>query len=291
MNIFLRATLICLTVLNGRILSSTPPKFILADTIQAVVCGPEGADIITATDVQRPGIDGSRRSLEDKVMERRMYQDAVQFKMVPEKEVVQKNLQTVQRENNLTQDQLKEIFRAGGYSWEEGLQQFETMMAVNQIVSFKVMSRLIVPESEIVAFHEENPKIIEASYYLRRAEVPISVASTKSSLKQKLLSQEFYESLDWSDPFWIDHGDVAPEKQYIYKMIKNQIALNAVEGGFELFELVDKKDECIVPLEQRYDEIVNLLRQPKHKELMGNYKKELFNNAVVVYLPLPTYGG
>jgi hypothetical protein len=260
---------------------------ILVDSIQVVVYGPETTSILTNSDVYRRGIDGSTRTLDEKIFERKVYDDAVKFKMVPTKEEAEKRLQIVQKDNNISREQMVEIFKAGGYTYEQGLEQFQTMTAVNQIMSFKIMSRLIVPESEIKAYYEENPQYTQASYYIRRAEVPATAVTTKQELKEKLQNNTFYNSIAWSMPFWIDESEVAAEKQFIFKMEKNQITIVSTIDGFELFELVDKKEAQLIPFEQRYEEIVATLRQPKYQMLLEKYKKELEQNSVVVYQTPP----
>src|SRR5437867_1197347 len=72
----------------------------LLDTIQAVVYSEEGAEIVTKSDIDRPGLDGSFRTLEDVVLERLMYLDAKRFKILPDQDTIDKHLKAVQRENN-----------------------------------------------------------------------------------------------------------------------------------------------------------------------------------------------
>ena len=92
----------------------------LIDTIKAVIYGQERTDLVTFSDVTRPSIDGNQQTLEDQVLAKLICQDAARYKMEPDNEAVDKHLKAVQRENNVSLDELKSIFSAAGYTYEEG---------------------------------------------------------------------------------------------------------------------------------------------------------------------------
>ena len=97
-----------------------PDSAVTIDTIQAVVFGQGGAQVITRSDVTRPSLSGAPQSLDDLIFERLVFLDAQKYKIVPDEDAVDKYLALVQKENNLTLDQLKEVFASAGYSYEEG---------------------------------------------------------------------------------------------------------------------------------------------------------------------------
>lgn len=254
---------------------------VLINKIEAVVVGPEGNDIIDTFDVQRPGIDGRVRSLDDRIREREMYQDAKGMKLV-DKDQVQKQLKAVQKDNNLTEEGLQQIFKAGGYSYEEGVEQFEVMTAVNQVTGFKVASKMIVSEKDVRAYCNEHPEMLEAEYELAYARFPSYTASSASELKQKLSQKKL--SVSWDEAFWIKHSEIAPEKKAIYSLQKGQIYVSASQSGYELIKLVDKKDEKPVPIEQRYAEIERALQPSKYQQLFQAYLNELDEKNAVIRL-------
>src|SRR3989304_1325054 len=110
---------------------------ILLDSIKVVIYGVEGTEIITKSDVDRLSLEGKPRTLDDIILERLMYLDAKKFKMQPDEAAIEKHLGAIQRENNLSSNDLKQIFRSAGYSFEEGREQLGMMSAVNSIVDFK----------------------------------------------------------------------------------------------------------------------------------------------------------
>lgn len=256
-------------------------KKVLINKIEAVVVGPEGSDIIDTFDVQRPGIDGRVRTLNDRIREREMYQDAKTMKLV-DKEQVQKQLKAVQKENNLTEDALKNIFKSGGYTYEEGLEQFEMMTAVNQITGFKVASKMIIPEKDVIAYCNEHPEMLEAEYELSFASIPLYQASSAKELKQKLTQKQL--SIAWDEPFWIKKSEIAAEKKAIHALTKGQVYVSKGASGYELIKLIDKKEERPVPVKDRYAEVERALQPVKYQQLFQSYLQELDDKMAVIRL-------
>ena len=258
------------------------------DTIKVILFGDDRSDIITQSDAERPSLDGHSRNLDDLVLERLIYQDAARYKMLPTEDAVDKRLQAVQRENNLTQDDLKNIFRSSGYSYEEGRELFAIMTGVGTVLDFKIMSRLIVPEKDIIAYYKDHPVLQEATFQLERALVIrpecLHVDKFKDELKSLVETGESCLEVEWSSPFWVNKGDLAGDKQFITTM---EIGTTAIEqetaAGVELLKLVDKHDEHNMSLEDRYHEIADLLKRPKYEEMFNTYKTELLNSAALLY--------
>lgn len=258
------------------------------DTIKAVLFGDERTDIITLSDVQRPSLDGHQRSLEDLVLERAMYQDAARYKMLPTEDAVIKRLQAVQRDNKLSKDDLERIFRTSGYTYEEGKELFAIMTAVGTVLDFKIMSRLIVPEKDIITYYQEHPVMQDATFQLERALVICPPGWTndkfKDELKLLIESGKSCLEIDWSNSFWVNKGDLAADKQFITTMDIDSIAIvQETAAGVELLKLLNRRDEHLMSLEDRYHEIADLLKRPKYEEMFKAYKDELLDYAAILY--------
>lgn len=291
--------LVLLTVSTAHIYSDQKPivdnkktveddGLFLLDDIKAIIYGQERTDLITYSDVARPSIDGKSQTLEDLVLSRLICQDASRYKMDPDNEAVDKHLKAVQRENNLSLDDLKHIFSSAGYTYEEGREQFRIMTAVGSMVDFRVRSRLIVPEKDIQAYYKEHPLIKESAYQVERAQVEapygMDHAQFLEELQKLIDTGKTILDVQWSEPFWINKSELAQDKQFLTTLEVGCIAMGAESAaGTELFKLMNKKEEHIVSLEERYNEIADLLKRPKYTELFEQYKKDLFNNAAVVY--------
>ncbi len=261
----------------------------LLDNIAAVVFAQEGTQIITASELERKSLDGNIRTLDDLVYEKLMILDAQKFKIAPDEDQIDKHLESVQRENNLTLDQLKTIFTNAGYSYEEGREQFGIISLINQLLDFKIRSRLIVPEKEVVAYYNANPEKEDARYLIQRGYVPY--ATTKERDEQREDIENFvhgrngFVSIEWQEPFWIEKNEIAQDKEFIMRMQAGDISSPvATEDGFELFKLKDFAPERLKTMDERYREISDILRRPKHEQLLNEYKKQLMENSSVLYL-------
>lgn len=266
-----------------------PANAYLLDTVEAVVFGQEGTKIITRAELERPSLDGRFRTLDDLVYENLMILDAQRFKMVLDEDMIDKHLAAVQRENNLKPDDLKNIFNAAGYTQEDGRRQFGVISIINQLLDFKIRSRLIVPEKEVVAYYNANPEMQDASYYIQRAFIPF--AYDRSTQEQQAEIQRFLDDniglveIDWQEPFWIEEAELAQSMKFITTMEVGCIGeLKETEEGFELFKLVEKKPARALSLEERYRTIAELLRRPRYEQLLTEYKKQLMDGASVTYL-------
>ncbi len=265
-----------------------PKERYLVDTIRVVIFGQEETDIITESDLKRPSLEGALRSKDDIILERLIYLDAKKFQLLPDEEAINRHLQAVQREHNLSLDQLKQIFKNAGYTYEEGRQQFGVMATINSMLDLKIRSRLIVPDREITKYYDEHPERQEASYFIEKAFVPFSSQESKQTLKKKLTAFAKHEGpfgdITWSEPFWINDSDLAEDKKFIALLNVDQISMpQETDGGFEVLRLKQKQEEHLKPLEERRQEISTILRQPRYEQLFNEYKKELFDNASIVY--------
>ncbi len=262
--------------------------FFLIDTMKAVVYGQQRTDIITLSDIARPSIDGNKQSLEDLILAKLICQDAARYKMEPDDEAVDKHLKAVQRENNLSLDELQSIFRSAGYTYEEGREQFRNMTAIGTMVDFRIRSRLIVPEKDIQTYYQDHPIVQEASYQIERALVVCPDGMDQAIFMQEL--QKLIDTgsckldIDWADPFWINKSELAQDKQFLTTMEVGAIAMGTHSAaGIELFKLINSKEERLKSLEERYNEIAEILKRPKYNELFEAYKKDLFTSAAVIY--------
>lgn len=246
-------------------------KLIPINKIEAVVFGPE-TEVITTSDISNPGIDGRIHGLEDRLMESKLYLYAKDNRMT-DPDATLKMLKRVQLDNNLSDDGMKDLFKEYGYTYDEGIEQFGRMTAANQVMGFKVGSRLNIPEREIIKYWQENPVMREPNYKLQRAALDLGEADSVKELKQKLIDGTV--KVPWSEAFWIDKSDVAPEKEFIFNLKPKQVNVALTPEGFELFRLIDKNDERPLPLEERREEIERILQPVRYRDLFSSFRKEL----------------
>ena len=263
-------------------------NFILLDQIEVVIYGQEDVEIITKSDIDRPSLGGGFRTKEDIVFEREVLLDAKKQHIHQDEEAIDAYLAQMQREHNLSEKELEEIFTASGYTIQEGREQLQMMQTVNTMLDVKIRSNLIVPRRDVEEYYKNNPTIIEATYTLERAFVSQSKKISHNAQRNVLVKYaeagKGVSGIVWGDPFVINHSDVAESKNFIYTMESGQISSpQEVYGGFEMFKLVEKTPETVKSLEESYREIVDILRRPKYEELMEKYRQFLLQSASVVY--------
>lgn len=255
--------------------------------IEVVIFGDEESAIITTSEIQRPSLSGGYRTQDDIVLERLIHLDAKKHKIPEDDDAVDAYLMQIQREHNLTPDELENIFTSSGYTIEEGREQLRMMQTINTMLDIKIRSNLIVPRKDIESYYHAHPEFSEAVYTLERAFVPFSTNVTKKRQYTRLINYAagtMELSIEWSEPFTLSHSEIAEDKHFIYMMEPGAIAEpHEIDGGFELFKLVEKMPPLLKSLDASYREIADILRRPKYEELMQKYRETLFNTAGIVY--------
>ncbi len=266
--------------------TKVPDDAFLIDTIEVVAFGQGGTEIVTLSDVLRPSLTGEKQSKDDIIFERLVYLDAQKFKIVPDEEGVDRYLAEIQKQNNLTLDKLKRIFQQAGYSYQEGREQFKRLQTVKTMMDFKISSNLIVPRKQVEKYYNEHPVKEEGSYYLRHGVVPFN--DNKEQQEKELIA--FAQTgkndpgIEWENAYWYKKSELPDDKEFIFSMQRNEISKPVkIDGRYELYQLVDKKEERITPLDERYTDIVNILSRPKYEQLMKKYKKQLFDSVSILY--------
>ncbi len=257
------------------------------DSLQAVIFTLDGNDIITQSDVMRTSLQGERRSLNDIIFETLVYLDAKKHKIEPDEDAVDRYLAKIMEDNGINLQQMEEIFRQGGRSLKEGREELRKMQAVGAMFNFKITSNLIVPRKDVEAYYHAHPEIKPARYSLRYVQIPFYTIMTRAEQQKDLMKKISDEGIDFlglSEPFWVTHGEVAEEKEFIYALKPGKITPPyPTPDGFEFYYMVEKVEGHTVSLETRYRDIVNILIQPKYAQMLAEYRTQLFDNASIIY--------
>ena len=277
-------------------------KMHLLDSIEAVVYGPANARVITKWDIARPPLGGPAATLDEVVLEYLICDDAQKLKIAPSESDVDRILDTVRKQNNLTLDQLSELVKENGYTMEEIRERFKRMQVVNQMLDYRVRSNVIIPRREIVNYYEANPEIEEARLVIRRACIPfvqskpanqesleaaqVSQAAQLTELTKKAVDNKaIKEQITWGEPFTVLEGDLACDKKFLLNLkVGCMHGPTKVAQGFELFEMIERRDKRTRTLDERYSEITEKLKEPTFKRLFDEYKTKLTSEASVLKL-------
>ena len=264
------------------------PKRIRVDGIKAVVrASAKGADLILESELNRPKLDGTRNTLDGAITNSLMRQKAEHdYNMAAAPEETEKQYEMIASNNGKTKKQLDEMVMQAGFTPAEARKEFAQINTVNSLLGYK-MGSMVVPESEVVAYYEENPEYEPAAYQIQMALVPFSTTQTRdeqlAQLQALANAQDPRGVLHWADAFWVNEDDLAADKKFITQLSPGQISLpKELFNGFQMIRLVAKRAKRLKTLDERYGQIVNLLRQPKYNELMGTFQKELMDNASII---------
>lgn len=259
----------------------------MIDRLEAVIFGEEDTVIVIKSDADRLTLNGQPRTVDDVILESLMYQEAKKFKIDPDEAAVNRYLEEVQRDNNLSAAEIKAMFGAAGYTYAEGKEQLAKSFAVSSIMDFKVRSRLVVLDRDIQAYYAANPVEREAAYCLQHAVIPydttVDRSEQRAALARQVKANKEIKGAQWSQSFWVNKSDMDAAKQFIFSMKPNDISQpQETTEGFELFKLVEARPQGVVPLEDRRNEIVEAIRKPRYEELVENYKKELYEASSII---------
>lgn len=262
-----------------------PAHRFLLDEVAAVVKWEETA-IFAKSDIERNNLFGQKTELKTLINHELVYQDALRHKIVIDSEIIDKYLGNIQRQNKFTAEQMQGIYEAAGITEADARHQLTIMYANNMMMDHKIMSRLIIPEKEVIAYYEAHPVTKQAKYKISTAFIKLDATKTKQQHKQEI--EQMVKSgkssfVTWRVPFWLKADEIAEDKQFIFKLNSGDIKIQEVADGFMLYKLDENKPEVTVPLHKRYREITEELRKPRLDGLMTAYTESLFTEASVVY--------
>lgn len=259
----------------------------LIDALRAIVMTTEGTELVVQSDLERPSITGQVLTLQDRIDECTFYLDAVKQKAVSTEDQIDRYFSAIQRDNNMTLDDLKRTFEMNGLTYMQAREQLGRMQTVNTILELRVMSNVIVPRVEVLAYYDEHEFLHEAVYYLQRAVVPF--ADDRENQKEELLrvleSGEENGGIRWSMIFALEASEIAADKLFIQEAPLGKILFaGASQEGFELYRVVDKLAEKAMSIDECYAHIERILKKPLYEKLLAGYKEKLFERTTVIYL-------
>lgn len=267
-------------------------KLIPIDGINAIVLGSEEKYLIMNSELDRLKLDGTPNNLEGMITNYALFNEAKKYRLLPTPDEIDKQWTMMAQANHKTPKELDTMVIAAGFTPQEARNEFAQMNAINSLVSFKVTGNLIVPEVDVVAYYNENPEFEAASFCIEYALMPFSFTKSKEDqLKQWQITarkKDPQHLITWQEPFWITENELAANKKFISQLAIGEISqpIQTYEG-FEFFRVVNKKQEQLKSLDERYGQIVNILRKPKFIEMMETFQKGVRDSVSVIYFDLP----
>lgn len=262
---------------------------ILIDTVVYVIGTETKTMLITLSQTKLPALDGSPRTEDDLINEDLLFAETQRTQPVSDEDETDKRIKDLLKEHNISEDQLKEIIRAAGFTYEEGRAQIGIMTAVGRLLSYirYQVETMFIPEEEIKQYYHQNPIFQPAYYYIERALVPFSSTITIDEQRANLrfLSLREISQLNWSRPFKITREELPDAKKTILDAKIGTISEPyKAENGFEILRVKTKQEKIAVPLEQRKNEINAVLRKQQYDKRMNELIARLRDEASIIKL-------
>jgi hypothetical protein len=258
-------------------------KYIDDKTVCIIYGTEENTIIITQKDVTRVNILGRPHSLHDIKLDALMCQDAHHLKISIPDDAIERMIEQIQKQNNISLNQFEALLKAEGHTLDSYRQELKNMQLINGMLDFKVYSRTTIPYETIMHYYHEHPRMQESTYELTSCFIPFENTLTKELQKENIEKQLKTEnSFDWTQSFWIKESDIADSKNFIKNMSKNDFKIIEEQSGFRIYTFLNKKESVLIPLNERYEEITKILKEPLEKDLLKKYHEELLKNAIMV---------
>lgn len=253
------------------------------DKIVSIIYDEKETIVITKKDLERPNVFGGVPTLESLKLDALIRLDARKLKVEIPEDAIDRMIEHIQKDNNLTLNQFMELLKAEGHTLDSYREELKNMQLKNSILGFRVYSRAVVPYQDIVEYYTKHPIMQESAYKLTICFIPFESGVPTHVQKQNIRKHlETQNSLTWTDAFWIKDSEIDPKKDFIKKMTPKASIIGEESDGFRVYKLIEKREPTPVPLQERYDDIVKILKEPLEKELSEKYHKELLDNAIIV---------
>lgn len=270
---------------------SNQDNIYLLDKTLATIYHPEEKVVITKSDL-RPHLDGRPKELKEVVQKELIILDAkgLKFDQRVTDQDVDKVLENLQKEHNMTREQLEDVFKSLGYDWEQGRQELKKIQLSDTMMHYRIKDKIFVEKSEIEKFYKDNPIYKGGSLKLQKTEIPF-YETDSSSREEKLAKIDKFikdgtivDKVTWDEQLEVEPGDLSEDKQFINDLpVDSVVKLKVDTEGISLLHIKEKSSRDLVTLEDREQEIASTLRKEKYERAVTEYEKELNKQANVVY--------
>jgi len=262
--------------------SAGQPKRILRDEVVAYVDGPERRYAICLSELNTPDLNGQFPSINDIILTERKDQERLRYKIPMD---VNQYMNGIKKQFGMTDRDFNTIFERAGLTREMGLEQLTKIGSASMMNDFKVFSRIFIAQHEVEEYYKANPVMQDPIYTIATTLVPYT--NVPRNVQKKQLQEAINKGAlisKWSEPFVVQEDELAADKKFITTMQKGAIIITEHENGFICFKMVDRAERTLVPLEKRFREISDILRQQKAEKLLKQFDAELLSDTAVVYL-------
>jgi peptidyl-prolyl cis-trans isomerase SurA len=248
-----------------------------------------------------------RREVLDRLIDDELImQQAADLKLSISSEQVDASIEEIKKQNNITDDQLREALRAQGMTMATYRSDLRRQLLRFRVLNIAVGSRVNISDEEVKAYYERHMKE-EGSAEVRASHIFVAIptgataadVTEKQKHAEKILERarggEDFAKLarETSDDAATraDGGDLGyfgkdmlpkPIEELVFAMKPGEIKGPVrADRGFHVIKLVDRKKKAAKPFDDVKDEIRMQLRQKDMERQTKNYLTELRKKTLV----------
>jgi len=250
------------------------------DKIQCVVCGPIKNTPLTETDEShKRDMNGQPVPLSQQIQNDIVSQQIVADKVPVDPSAADKYVETLKKQNNLTDTDLAEMFEQIGRTYVEGLSLLNEQYCNEMFMHHKFKSQQVATDEDVLKYYEEHPVYTDGKAEIQVAYVDFD-DNTKVKMQKavdKIVKGQKPTSLtvQWSSPITVALRDIAEDKKFIFDMNPEQITSHEGHGSFELYKLISKQEPAMKTLEELRSTIVEKLNRTKLESMLEDYNQEV----------------
>lgn len=240
--------------------------------------------IILRSDTQRLTLDGRPLSLRDLIFTELVIMDAATLHITVSDADLDRFMAALMAQHGLSRLALAEMFTEVGYSYEEAREQLRRQQICQEVYGYRVRTSrdLVIEEDAILAYYDAHPVYTDPSFMLQQAVVAVENMSRAEI--DACIAKGALDTLPWQEAFEVSLAQLPDDKKAVLTaQVGSVIHIDQDDQHVEITRLVARTEKMVVPLANRRDEIINILRKERMDGVLKTYHKTLLENAKIKF--------
>ena len=216
--------------------------------------------------------------------------DAKKLHVEVSDEDVERYLAMLQKQTGYSLKQIENGFLELGLTPEEGRQELKKTNMVQEVVSYRVrqQNQVVISDEAIKDYNDKNPIKIEESYKISQTFFAFNKEKTPeeniAGIEKLINSGDIQYAVSWDEPVEFKLSEFSEDQKFITGMGIDQVSIfKKTDDGVYRVKLVSKTEAHNVPLEERRQEIEEILKLKAYEDRMKDYENKLFDSVKIRY--------
>lgn len=243
--------------------------------------------ILTKKDINKLSINGTPQTREELIFKEMCFDFATNvMKTDITSDRAEKQIEEIMHHHNLSREHMKATFKQFGYTYKQALDELTKIGIVEQLLQYKIKSRVIVSDDDIAAYYKDHPEYQPAEYtivigFISQDAITDEQVDTWNTIKDLF---DTNGAIEWSDEVVFQDDEIAAGRSYIRTLpIQKLSPIEVVDGGYEVVKVIKKQEKRLKTLEESSLAIALKLRQQMFDVQLAAYKEELLQEYEVIY--------